>query len=96
MATSSNRGSQFLLAAIAVLVGALATQPALAQTNCASAVAGFRSILEQDIQMGRVDKSVYDKATAELGNADAACRAGRDAAAVEAVRATKRRYGYPQ
>jgi hypothetical protein len=77
----------------AALVGMAA--PA-AFAACSQDVERFRTILDQDLKMGgRVDRSVYDQAMHELDAAAALCRAGHDAAATAAVKADKRRHGYP-
>jgi hypothetical protein len=74
----------------------LGTAASAAAAACAHDVERFRAILDQDLKMGgRVDRSVYDQAMRELDAAAALCRAGHDAAASAAVKADKRRHGYP-
>jgi hypothetical protein len=44
--------------------------------------------------MGHVNQSVYNQVDRELGGAEAACAAGRDAEALRMVHASKARHGY--
>jgi hypothetical protein len=63
-------------------------------SGCAGDIGEFRAVLANDRQTGHVNRTVYDRAMAELDRAAAACAAGRDSEAVRLVRATKQRYGY--
>jgi hypothetical protein len=63
-------------------------------TGCSGEIARYRAVMGNDVQIGHVNRSVYDKITAEVDRAAAACAAGRDAEAVRMVAATKSRYGY--
>jgi hypothetical protein len=65
-----------------------------AATGCAGEIGRYQTVLDNDLQTGNVNKSVYDRATADLARASTACSAGRDAEAVRLVAATKSRYGY--
>lgn len=73
---------------------AVAGLGAPAATGCAGEVGRFQAVLDSDLGMGHVNKSVYDRASADLSRASAACSAGRDAEAVRMVAATKARFGY--
>lgn len=63
-------------------------------SGCKGEIARYRAIMGNDLTMGHVNRSVYDKVDREIGQAEAACGAGRDAEAVRMVEATKSRYGY--
>jgi hypothetical protein len=51
-------------------------------------------VMSNDLSMGHVTQSVYNRVDRELAQAEAACAAGRDAEAVRLVNATKARHGY--
>jgi hypothetical protein len=63
--------------------------------GCAGALARYRAVLDNDLSMGHVGRSVYATIQSELGPADAACAAGRDSEALALLRASKSRHGYP-
>jgi hypothetical protein len=63
--------------------------------GCSGAVARYRAVIENDLSMGHVNKSVYDQIQSEISDAAAACSAGQDGKAVALVRASKSRHGYP-
>lgn len=86
----------------------VASAPAQATTNitpstfhmpegagCSGDVARWNAIQQNDLQMGHVNKSVYDQIQSEIANASAACQAGRSAEASAMVRASRARHGYP-
>jgi hypothetical protein len=50
--------------------------------------------MSNDLAMGHVGQSVYTRVDREIGQAEAACAAGRDAEAVRMINATKARHGY--
>ena len=62
--------------------------------GCKGEIARYRAIMDNDLAMGHVNKSVYDKVDREIGQAETACGAGRDAEATRMVEATKARHGY--
>ena len=62
--------------------------------GCKGEIARYRAIMDNDLSMGHVNQSVYNKVDREIGQAEAACGAGRDAEATRMVAATKSRYGY--
>lgn len=62
---------------------------------CPAEIARFQKLLDGDLKTGFVGKDVHTKASADLARASALCKAGQDAAAIAAVRATRVRYGYP-
>lgn len=63
--------------------------------GCAGEVARFRAVMDNDLSTGHVNKSVYEKVVAEIGQADATCKGGNSGGAIAQIRATKSRYGYP-
>jgi hypothetical protein len=64
-------------------------------TGCAGEVARFQAVIDNDVQIGHVNQSVYNRMSSDLSRASAACSAGRDAEAAGQLRTTKARYGYP-
>ena len=74
------------------------TAPAGVQASagggCRGEIAGYRAVMSNDLSMGHVNQSVYNRVDRELAQAEAACAAGRDAEAVRLVNATKARHGY--
>ncbi len=64
-------------------------------SGCGGAIARYRSIVDNDLSMGHVDKSVYDQIHTEIGGAEGACASGQDAKAMSLVRASKAKHGYP-
>ena len=63
--------------------------------GCAGAVARWKAIQSNDLAMGHVTRPVYDRIQGEIGEAEAACSAGRDAEARALVAASRKRHGYP-
>ncbi|MDF2690026.1 MAG: hypothetical protein K0Q80_2992 [Microvirga sp.] len=65
-----------------------------AGTGCQGEVARYRAVMSNDLAMGHVGQSVYNRVDREIDLAEAACTAGRDADAVRMINATKARHGY--
>ncbi len=63
-------------------------------SGCKGEIARYRAVMSNDLSMGHVNQSVYNRVDREIGQAEGACAAGRDAEAVHMVSATKSRYGY--
>jgi hypothetical protein len=63
--------------------------------SCAGDIARYRAIQEQDIKMGHVAKSVYNKIKAEIAAAEAECNAGHEAHARQMILVSKKKHGYP-
>lgn len=63
-------------------------------SGCQGEVARYRAVMNNDLAMGHVNQSVYSRVDKEIGQAEAACAAGRDAQAMSMIRATKSRHGY--
>lgn len=75
-----------------LLILAVAAQ---AQPQCSLAIAEFRKIIDADAASGNLNKRVHERIVPELGPVATLCRANRDAEALRALHALKRRYGYP-
>ncbi len=63
--------------------------------GCSGAIGRYRSVAENDLAMGHVNRGVYDQIQGEIGAAAAACAAGEDSRALSLLRASKARHGYP-
>lgn len=63
-------------------------------TGCNGEISRYRAVMSNDLAMGHVNQSVYNRVDREITQAEAACTAGRDAEAVRMVNATKARHGY--
>lgn len=62
---------------------------------CGAELAAYKSVMDNDLRTGHVNKSVYDRVIGEIRPAVAACEAGRPSEAIAIMNATKRRHGYP-
>jgi hypothetical protein len=80
-------------AALAILLAAGAV-PAAAQSGCAGAIAQFRAVIDNDVKVGHLNKSVHSRIVPDLGRVSDTCRAGKDAEAMRALAALKSRFGY--
>jgi hypothetical protein len=78
----------------AILVLLLAATPAQAQTGCAGAIAQFRAVIDNDVKIGHLNKSVHNRIVPDLGRVAETCRAGKDAEAMRALAGLKSRFGY--
>lgn len=63
--------------------------------GCALSISRYRAVIENDLSMGHVNRSVYDTIQGEISSASSACSAGDDARAISLLRASKSRHGYP-
>ncbi|TLG76984.1 hypothetical protein [Methylocystis sp. B8] len=63
--------------------------------GCAGAVARYRSVVDNDLAMGHVNKSVHAQISSEIGEAASACSGGQEGRALSLLRASKSRHGYP-
>ena len=63
--------------------------------NCSAEIARYRAIMDNDLSMGHVAKSVYNQVAREIASAETACSAGHDAEAKAMIVASKQRHGYP-
>lgn len=63
--------------------------------GCAAALARYRSVIENDLSMGHVNRGVYDQIQREIGEAQSACAAGQDGRALSLLQSSKSRHGYP-
>ncbi|ALK10962.1 hypothetical protein [Blastochloris viridis] len=62
---------------------------------CGAELSAYKSVMDNDLRTGHVNKPVYDKVINELRPAVAACQAARSYEAIALMNATKRRFGYP-
>ncbi len=63
--------------------------------SCSGDIARYRAIQEQDIKMGHVAKSVYNKIKAEIAAAEVECNSGHEARARQMILVSKKKHGYP-
>jgi hypothetical protein len=63
--------------------------------SCAGDIARYRAIQEQDIKMGHVAKSVYNRIKAEIDAAEVECNNGHEAHARAMIVTSKKKHGYP-
>ena len=63
-------------------------------SGCQGEIARYRAVMSNDLAMGHVNQSVYNRVNGEIGKAEAACAAGRDGEAQRMLHATKARHGY--
>ena len=63
--------------------------------SCARDIARYRAIQEQDIKMGHVAKSVYNKIKVEIAAAEVECNNGHEAHARQMILVSKKKHGYP-
>jgi hypothetical protein len=63
--------------------------------GCSGAISRYQSLMERDLDMGHVNRSVYDRVQMEIKEAEAACSQGQEARATDLIRASKLRHGYP-
>jgi hypothetical protein len=63
-------------------------------TGCRGEITRYRAVMSNDLAMGHVNQSVYNRVDRDIAQAEAACAAGRDAEATRMVNATKARHGY--
>jgi hypothetical protein len=63
-------------------------------TGCRGEIDRYRAVMSNDLAMGHVNQSVYNRVDRDMAQAEAACAAGRDAEATRLVNATKARHGY--
>jgi hypothetical protein len=89
------------LAACNQMATAPVTAPALpepapgpAGPGCTAQIARFKEILTYDLSVGRVARSVYEKASGPIAQAENACAAGRSGEAMGILARTKRASGY--
>lgn len=65
-----------------------------AGTGCKGEVDRYRAVMNNDLAMGHVNQSVYNRVDREIAQAEETCASGRDAEAVRIINATKARHGY--
>lgn len=79
--------------------GTLAVTPESFQmpqgSGCSGDIARWKAIQDNDLAMGHVSQTVYNQIAGEIGKAQSACAAGRDAEASGLIAASRKRHGYP-
>jgi len=83
---------RILACALSALIAV--AKPVTAQTGCASAIAGFRAVIDGDAKAGQLDRAVHDRMVPDLEHVTQLCRAGRDGEAMRALGSLKSRFGY--
>ncbi len=73
-----------------------ATPPLPEGTGCVASIARYRSVQDNDLAMGHVNKSVHAQIQKEIAEAESACAYGDEAKAQSLLRASKARHGYPE
>lgn len=63
--------------------------------GCTGAVNRYRAIMNNDLETGHVNKTVYDQISKEIDGAAQLCAAGNDGGARAAISASRSRHGYP-
>jgi PBP1b-binding outer membrane lipoprotein LpoB len=63
--------------------------------DCTSDIARYRAIQDNDLSMGHVAQSVYNKIKTEIAAAEAECNEGHEAHARAMIVASKQKHGYP-
>lgn len=63
--------------------------------GCSGAIAQFQAVLKNDVDVGHLSPSVYNRASSDVRQAETACAAGRDVQARSILAITKKNYGYP-
>jgi hypothetical protein len=63
--------------------------------GCAGDIARYRAVMDNDLSMGNVNKSVYNQVEKEIAEANAQCAAGHEAQARATIVASRKRHGYP-
>jgi hypothetical protein len=75
-------------------VAATSNAPPAGPAACAQPIAAFETVIDSDVKVGQLNRSVYQRATADLASVRASCAAGQAGQAVSALAAVKSRYGY--
>ncbi|MGD9544462.1 MAG: hypothetical protein AB7F41_00710 [Methylocystis sp.] len=75
--------------------GRMSEAPPPGAPGCAGAVARYRSVVDNDLSMGHVNRSVHAQISNEIAEAASACSSGQDGRALSLLRASKSRHGYP-
>ncbi len=63
-------------------------------TACGDTIIKWRAVLDDDVETGNLNQSVYDQIRGDVSSASDACRGGRDAEARTIVASSKKRHGY--
>jgi hypothetical protein len=68
--------------------------PAAGQSGCAGAIAQFRAVIDNDVKIGHLNKSVHSRIVPDLDRVSETCRVGKDAEAMRGLAGLKSRFGY--
>jgi hypothetical protein len=68
--------------------------PPAGPAACAEPIAAFETVIDNDVKVGHLNRSVYQRANADLAAVRASCAAGQAGQAASALAALKTRYGY--
>ncbi|HEY1940519.1 MAG TPA: hypothetical protein VGH40_00210 [Roseiarcus sp.] len=63
--------------------------------GCVGDIARYRAIQDNDLAMGHVAQSVYNRIKAEIAVAEQQCSEGHEAQARATIIASRKRHGYP-
>jgi hypothetical protein len=85
----SLKRTAILFALLAAMAG-----PAAAQSGCNGAIAQFGAVIDNDVKVGHLNKSVYNRIVPDLGRVSQTCQSGKDADAMRALAGLKSRFGY--
>jgi hypothetical protein len=77
-----------------LLASLAAVTPAVAQSDCAGAINQLRTVVDNDVATGNLNRSVYAQMQPGLAQAAGLCRAGHPSEALRALQNLKHRYGY--
>ena len=79
---------------VLLMLLAACTTSAAAQSGCAGAIAQFRAVIDNDVKVGHLNRSVHNRILPDLGRLSETCRAGKDDEAMRALATLKSRFGY--
>jgi hypothetical protein len=82
------------IAIFLLLTSLAAVTPATAQSDCAGAINQLRTVVDNDVATGNLNRSVYTQMQPGLSQAAGLCRAGHPGEALRALQNLKHRYGY--
>ena len=63
--------------------------------SCAGDIARYRAIQDNDLAMGHVAKTVYEKIKTEIAAAESECTAGHEAKSRALIVESRKKHGYP-
>jgi hypothetical protein len=72
----------------------LMSTPVMAET-CAERIPFVRKVIDYDLKVNFIGKGVYEQMSADLAEAEKACKAGDNGRANQIISATQTKHGYP-